>query len=211
MNDGMYPVSPAHGEETKVRIWDPFVRIFHWTVVIGFFIAYFTEDEMLTLHVWAGYVIGVLLAMRIVWGFVGPKHARFWDFIFSPFRVWTYLVDLVRFRGKRYLGHSPAGGAMVIVLIIGLAATVFSGLEFYAVSRNAGPLATHEVAVSPQTAPPAGTRRSPERRFWHETHEILANVMMVLVILHICGVVLASVVHRENLPRAMITGEKRAE
>ena len=210
MADGTRAASPAHGEDAKVRVWDPFVRIFHWMVVVCFFIAYFTEDDALTLHVWAGYVVGVLVAMRIVWGFIGPKHARFWDFIFSPFRVWSYLADLVRFRGKRYLGHSPAGGAMVIVLLIGLAFTVFSGLKIYAIAEHSGPLAKFEATVA-QTAPTSGARRSPERRFWHETHEILANVMMVLVIVHIGGVVLASVVHRENLPRAMITGDKRAE
>lgn len=198
-------------EEAKVRIWDPFVRIFHWTVVIGFFVAYFTEDDVLTLHVWAGYVVGALVAMRIVWGFVGPEHARFFDFIYSPLRVWTYLADLVRFRGNRFLGHSPAGGAMVIVLLIGLAATVYSGLELYAVAENAGPLAKSEATVVKDAAAGSISNRRAERRFWHETHEVIANLVLVLVILHIAGVVLASVVHRENLPRAMITGDKRAE
>lgn len=65
----------------EVRVWDLFVRIFHWTVAIGFFVAYFSEDGPMTLHVWAGYVVGALVVLRILWGFVGPKNARFSDFI----------------------------------------------------------------------------------------------------------------------------------
>lgn len=198
-------------EEAKVRIWDPFVRIFHWTVAIGFFVAYFTEDELLTLHVWAGYVVGALVAMRIVWGFVGPRHARFFDFIYSPFRVWTYLADLVRFRGKRYLGHSPAGGAMVIVLLIGLTVTVWSGMETYAIEKNAGPLAANEPVFALRVTDGDEEQNHRRESVWEGVHETLANVMLALVIVHVGGVVLASLVHRENLPRAMITGDKRAE
>ena len=102
-------------------MWDAFVRLFHWSVAVGFFVAYFTEDGPLTLHVWAGYVVGVLVVLRIVWGFIGPEHARFSSFIFPPGTVLRYLWDLLLGRAKRYLGHSPGGGAMVLVLLIGLA------------------------------------------------------------------------------------------
>lgn len=112
----------------EVKIWDPFVRVFHWTVVVGFAIAYLITDDALTVHVWAGYVIGVLIVLRIAWGLVGPRHARFADFIYKPSAVIAYMRDLSRARSPRYLGHSPAGGAMVVALLIGLAATVFSGL-----------------------------------------------------------------------------------
>jgi cytochrome b len=183
------------------------------------FIAYFTEDGPLTLHVWAGYVVGVLVVLRIVWGFIGPEHTRFSSFIFPPGTVLRYLWDLLLGRAKRYLGHSPGGGAMVLVLLIGLLGTVGTGLVLYAIEENAGPLAPFVSSASPPGQPqPAFERKSGggyERaegsgEFWEEMHEVTANVVLVLVLLHVAGVLLASYVHRENLTRAMITGRKRA-
>ena len=215
-----------------VTVWDPLVRVFHGLLVAAFFIAYFTEDELLNVHVWAGYTVGCIVVLRVVWGFVGPKHARFSDFIFGPWKVLGYLLAMIRFRAERYMGHNPAGGAMVVALLIGLAATVWSGLETYAIEENAGPLAGAMVVMRADagTSPSAPVRlaseegedeglEGSERRneggaednFWEEVHEVLANLMLVLVIAHILGVFLASVEHRENLVRAMVTGRKRAE
>jgi cytochrome b len=166
-------------------------------MALGFFVAYFTEDDLLSLHVWAGYVVGVVVALRIAWGLVGPKHARFSDFLYRPAEVAAYLHNLALRRGRRYLGHSPAGGAMVIVLLIGLLATVGSGLVPYALEDQAGPLAGL-----------IGSARGGD--LWEEAHEVLANLMLALVGLHVAGVLLASQVHRENLIKAMVTGRKRS-
>lgn len=211
----------VHGAEREVRVWDLFVRVFHWTVVIGFFAAYFTEDGPITLHVWAGYVVGGLVVLRIVWGFVGPQHARFSDFVWPPGVVLRYLRDLIMLRGRRYLGHSPGGGAMVVALLIGLLVTVGTGLVLYALEDNAGPLAGIVTGAWMQESPPSiGEGEHDEQRefgrgeglegLWEEAHEILANLTLVLVILHIAGVLLASYVHHENLTRAMLSGRKRA-
>ena len=186
-----------------VRVWDRVVRVIHWTVAVGFFVAYFTEDALLFLHVWAGYAIGVLVILRLLWAIVGPKHARFGDFIYGPKAVRGYLVELITFRAKRYLGHSPAGGAMALVLWIGLLGIVWSGLEFYAAAENAGPL-----AAGPGEAGGSGEVGG---GIWEVLHETSANLVLVLVIIHVAAVVLASVVHRENLVRAMVTGLKRGE
>lgn len=80
-----------------VRVWDPFVRAF-WSLVAAFFVAYFTEpeDAGFAVHVWAGYFIGGLIVLRVIWGFVGTEHARFRDFAFGPFRALAYLGDLAR-------------------------------------------------------------------------------------------------------------------
>lgn len=220
--------SISESRPATVKVWDIFVRVAHWTVAAAFFVAYFTEDDLLTLHVWAGYTIGVFVVLRIAWGFIGPRHARFSDFLYSPFTVWGYLIELITFRAKRYIGHSPAGGAMTFALLAGLAATVWTGLELYAAEENAGPLAALSSEASPvtQQAPQLLMRvseseeyerdggfrseKSAAGEFWGDSHEVLANVMLALVVLHIGGVVLASVVHRENLARAMLTGRKRA-
>lgn len=207
--------------EARVRVWDLFVRVFHWTVAVAFFVAYFTEDDLLTVHVWAGYTIGVLVVMRILWGFVGPKHARFSDFVCGPFKAWKYVIDLITFRARRYAGHSPAGGVMVLLLLAGLLATVWTGLELHAVENNAGPLAavsTEGRAIAVVAPIPLAFASEDEREadesedgneFWEELHEVAANLTLFLVILHVAGVVLASLVHRENLVRSMVTGFKK--
>jgi len=181
----------------QVRVWDAFVRIAHWLLVGGFLVAYFTEDDLLTVHVWAGYLVGAIVLLRVAWGFVGPEPARFTSFACSPGKSIRYLVGLLRRHAARYVGHSPAGGAMVILLLICLAATVWSGLTVYAYDRGAGPLAGLFV------------KGGVEEEFWEEIHELMANFTLVLVGLHIAGVVLASFAHRENLVRAMVTGYKR--
>lgn len=218
---------PEFNDAKRVRVWDPLVRIVHWILVVGFFVAYFTEDDFLTLHVWAGYTVGALVVMRVLWGFVGPRHARFSDFLYGPREVWRYLIDLLAFRAKRHLGHSPAGGAMVLALLVGLAATVWSGLEFYAVEENAGPLASlssdrmalNVLANETEKKQDGGHKDAEEREdregedgeFWEEIHETLSNLMLALILLHIAGVLFASVVHRENLVRSMVTGYKRVD
>ena len=201
-----------------VRVWDAFIRVAHWLLVVAFFTAYLTEDDLLTAHVWAGYLVGSVVVLRVIWGFVGPEYARFGNFAYGPAKVIRYLSALLRGRAERYLGHSPAGGAMVLLLLISLAGTVWSGLTVYAYDRDAGPLAPllgSESGVLDRGEPIAGITRdspaSPEgvEEFWEEVHEIFANFTLVLVVLHIGGVLLASYAHRENLARAMVTGYKR--
>jgi len=210
----------------EVHVWDLFVRIFHWSLVAAFLIAYFieAEDETVAIHVWAGYAVGGLVFLRILWGFTGPKHARFSDFLFGPFAAIRYLLDSFRGRAKRYLGHSPAGAWMVFMLLIGLSGTVLSGMALYGTEENKGPLAPLFADVEIFKSPDLGISRAyadEEKEdgetsaaygageLFEEIHDVLANLTMLLVILHIGGVVLASFVHRENLVKAMVTGKKR--
>jgi cytochrome b len=181
--------------EAQVKVWDPFVRIFHWTLVAGFAVAYLTEDDLLTVHVWAGYVVGLLVAARIVWGIVGPRHARFSDFVYAPSTAFAYVGDLLRFRAPRFLGHSPGGGYMVVLLLIFVAVTVITGLVVYGGDKQAGPL--------------AGLFSRNFGESFEEVHEVLANITLGLIFVHVSAVVLASFAHHENLVRAMVTGKKR--
>jgi cytochrome b len=165
-------------------------------LVASFAIAYLTEGDMLSVHVWAGYTIGILIVARILWGFVGTAHARFKDFIYDPASTFRYVRDLLLSRGNRYLGHSPGGGYMVVALLVFVAATVVTGLIVYGGDQGAGPLAG---VVSKETG-----------EALEDAHELIANITLALIVIHILAVVLASFAHHENLVRAMITGYKRS-
>lgn len=200
--------------DAEKQVWDPFVRIAHWSIALAFVVAYLTEDEAMTVHVWAGYLIGALVLLRVAWGFVGSHYARFSGFTYAPRKVIGYLGDLVRLRAPRYLGHSPAGGAMVIALLFCLAATVTTGLLVYAEERGAGPLAPLYPQISSSSVPAAEIGESFEdgderESKFKDIHELFANITLALAILHVLGVVLASFAHHENLARAMVTGRKR--
>ena len=184
-----------HADQDQVYVWDPLVRVFHWGLVVAFTVAYLTEDHFLSVHVGAGYCIGALIVARLVWGFIGPCHARFVDFVYGPAATLRYMRDLVLFRGERHLGHSPGGGAMILLLLALLIATVVTGLVVYGGQHQAGPL--------------AGILSKSAGKAVKEIHEILANITIAVVIAHIAAVMLASFVHHENLVRAMITGYKR--
>ena len=181
--------------QDQVYVWDPFVRLFHWSLVVGFTVAYLTEDDMLAVHVWAGYAVGLLIVARIVWGLVGSRHARFSDFVYNPSTTVGYLRDLFLVRAKRYIGHSPGGGAMVVLLLLFLTATVATGIVVYGGEHQAGPL--------------AGMFSKETGEAVEGAHVVLANITLVLVLAHIAAVILASFAHHENLVRAMITGYKR--
>jgi cytochrome b len=180
----------------EVPVWDLFVRVFHWTLVVAFVVAYLTDDEMLTVHVWAGYTVAALVFARVLWGFVGLRRARFSDFVYAPGAVVRYVRDLLGLRAERHLGHSPGGGAMVLLLLVFLTATVTTGLVVYGGDQQAGPLAGWFSVETGEAV--------------EEIHELLANVTLALVLLHIAAVVFASFAHRENLVRSMITGRKRS-
>jgi cytochrome b len=200
-------------------VWDPLERIGHWALVAAFAVAYFSAEEGSggpgTWHVWSGYLVGGIVVLRVLWGFVGSRHARFSDFIYGPVKILTYLRDLLLGRGRRYLGHSPAGGAMVIALLLCLAATVATGIIAYG-EQGKGPLAASPVtdttsAIGNGTEHPVQPEAKGERTesVISEVHDLLANITVALVVGHILGVALASLVHRENLVLAMISGRKR--
>jgi cytochrome b len=194
-----------------VRVWDPFVRAGHWILAAAFFVAYFSEDDFLSLHVWAGYAAGAVILLRILWGFFGTKHARFRDFVCSPRQSLGYFLSLLRGRSRRFVGHSPAGAAMVVLLLLGVAATGWTGLMVYAYEEQAGPLVSFALPAAAAGTPAMQDERFAAREeFWEEAHEILANLTLLLVLLHVAGVLLASRVHHENLVRSMFTGRKRA-
>lgn len=175
-------------------VWDLPLRIFHWLLVIGFTVAYLTEDELLDIHVWAGYLVFGLLLFRLVWGFIGNHYSRFSSFLCSPATSIAYLKDVIALKPKRYLGHNPAGAAMIVLLLLSILMTTLSGFAVYGADQGAGPL--------------AGIGSANEK-IWETLHELFANFSLVLVLGHIAGVVIESFIHKESLAKAMVTGKKK--
>jgi cytochrome b len=218
----MTEASRSAVEEMRVPVWDPVVRIGHWTLVVAFAVAYLTAEEetgsLNVFHVWGGYVVGAIVALRVLWGFVGPRYARFTDFIRGPITALGYLVDLILGRARRYVGHSPAGGAMVIALLACLAATAATGVIAYGEAGKRPLAAEATIVVNAAYAVEneggrnaVGAEGSKGRESAvAELHDALANITLALVILHVLGVGLASYAHRENLVMAMVSGKKRA-
>ena len=169
---------------SNTKVWDLPTRIFHWALAASFAGAYvLSESERLrNVHVALGYTVLGLLAFRLVWGFIGPRYARFSSFVHSPVAAFRYLRDEVRGRAPRYVGHNPAGSWAVFgLLILGVATGVTGYLNF---NEQGG-------------------------ESMEDLHEAFANAWLVLVGLHILGVAFSSLMQRENLVHSMITGFKR--
>lgn len=212
--------------DATIKVWDPLVRIVHWSLVGAFALAWLTADEFEQIHNISGYAIAGLVALRLVWGFVGTRHARFASFVRGPRAVLAYLKGLVSGTSRRHLGHNPAGAAMAVALLIALTGTTTSGMALLAAEEGEGPFAGW---LSPTTSMAQSEARSAvlQRRGddddhdegdagWNEewledTHEAFANATLALVILHVLGVFASGLAHRENLVRGMITGRKRAD
>lgn len=176
------------------KVWDLPLRVFHWLLVAAFFVAYLTEDDLLTVHVWAGYTVFGLLLFRLVWGFIGNPYARFANFLPKPADALSYVKDLAAKKAKRYIGHNPAGAVMIVLLLLSLLITTLTGFAVYGADQGAGPLAFIG---------------SGNEKFWEESHELFANLTLLLVFVHILGVAAESYIHRENLAKAMWHGYKK--
>lgn len=183
-------------EKMKILVWDLPVRLFHWMFAGAFAVAWLTSeaDNWLMVHILAGYLILGLLVFRLLWGFVGGRYARFASFRFSPGEGFRYLKQALAGTAMRHIGHNPAGSwGVYLLLSLGLL-TGLAGLATLGGQEGQGPLAVWVSFAAGEA--------------FEEVHEFLANTMMFVVVLHLAGVALESWHHRENLPRAMLTGIK---
>lgn len=172
-------------DNQTITVWDPLVRLFHWSLVLSFAVAWLSAESWKDLHEWAGYSAALLIGLRIVWGFTGSPYARFRQFVRKPAQVIGFGRAMLKHTEPRYIGHNPAGGYMILGLLAALTVTSLTGWMY---TLDA---------------------------FWGEewvesTHEATAELMLVMVIAHVGGVLYASWQHKENLAKAMVTGEKRA-
>lgn len=167
------------------RVWDPLVRVLHWSLVVGVALAWLTSEAGRALHEAIGYAAAALVTLRIVWGLVGSRHARFRSFVRAPRAVLNYASRLLRGDAPRYVGHNPLGAWMIVALLGTLAGLSVSG---WLMSTDAyfGSEALEEL------------------------HEALAHALLGLVALHVTGALVTGWLHGENLVRAMVSGRKRA-
>lgn len=166
----------------STRIWDLATRLFHWALaglILVNLIIGGDDAGLFGLHVYLGYAALLLVLFRLLWGFVGTRHARFADFLVSPGRALAYAGDLLRGRVEPHAGHTPLGGYMIVALLLTVLATAATGLL--------GGLGSHAA---------------------EEVHEVLPNLLWALIALHLAGVALHSWRARENIVRAMVTGHK---
>jgi len=178
-----------------VKAWDPLVRVFHWSLVFFFLLAFATEDDWMNLHVWAGYAVTMLVAFRLLWGVIGTRTARFSTFVKSPRTAMRHLGAMLSGKAPHYLGHNPVAAMMVVALLGSISLVTFSGVVLIA-TEGQGPLAgTFLAGIS------AGAME--------ELHDFFANFTLLLVFAHLAGVVVSSLLEGENLVKAMITGRKR--
>ena len=167
-----------------VRVWDLFIRVLHWSLAVLLLTAYLSA-RWRAVHLWTAYAILALLAARLVWGLAGPRYARWARFIPTPAVIVQYLRLVLARREPRYLGHNPAGGAMVVTIFAALLAISVTG---FLLQSDA---------------------------FWGSesmqgAHALLAYGAIALLPIHIAGVIVTGLRHRENLVWSMLTGLKRA-
>ena len=128
------------------KVWDIFVRTFHWTLVGSMIGLYLSGDDFESVHTILGYFVICLVLLRIIWGFIGTKHARFHDFLYRPGKIYHYLKSLINGNPTHYIGHNPAGGLMVIVMLLSLLVTAFTGLKALG-SEGKGPLTNAGISI----------------------------------------------------------------
>ena len=203
IDDNAVSESPGNGPVAghamhSVLVWDMPTRVFHWTLVVSFVsaMAISDPDRFRDLHVFFGYVVFGLICFRIFWGFAGTRYARFKSFLYGPRAATAYLIDVMFGRAGRHIGHNPAGGiAIFLMLALGLLVCV-TGIVVLGAEEAQG-------IFRSLTDRPMG-------EFTRRLHEILAWLMVALVLAHLGGVVVESLAHRENLAKAMVTGRKAA-
>ncbi|TWU30295.1 cytochrome b/b6 domain-containing protein [Bythopirellula polymerisocia] len=171
----------------RITAWDYPVRIFHWAFVACFFsaigLAEFAPEhsQLFDLHMLVGLILAPMVILRILWGFIGTKHARFQSFVYRPKEVSDYLISIITLKGRRYLGHNPAASYAAIAMIVLALSIVASGLLMG------------------------------QGEFFEEAHGVLAYVMLTVVAVHVCGVILHVVRHKENIIFSMFSGTKEGE
>jgi len=183
-------------DQSTAIIWDSPTRIFHWLLVTSFAIAWISYDDnrFLFFHVYGGYVFFGLLIFRLIWGIIGTHYARFHTFAYDWSSVWEYIKGLLNGKAARHIGHNPIGGwAIFLMLALGFLVSI-AGILTFGGEEGHGPMrgwVNFEIGM-----------------YAREAHEILAWTMLAVTVVHLLGVIIESLIHKDNLIWAMFTGRK---
>jgi cytochrome b len=175
--------NPTHAQATARPVWDRFVRVFHWSLVACVLLNGFVVDDGEDLHQWLGYVASALVVARIVWGFIGSRHARFADFFPTPGRLAQHLRGMRLGQPPAHAGHNPLGALMMLVL---MALVLTLGVTGWMQSLDA---------------------------FWGEEwlqdlHERAGDLLLISAGLHAAAAIVMGRIERTRLVKAMFTGVK---
>lgn len=188
-------------DQRSVAVWDLPTRVFKWALVVCVITAFLLSSQhprglLFLIHVSCGYAVTLLLLFRFTWGLIGSEYARFRSFVRGWPSVSAHLQGLLRLHPPRTAGHNPLGGWMIMLMLITLCALVLTGLLAEGKTGGAGALST---ILSPARAKLVGN-----------LHAWLGFAIIWLAAVHVAGVVTESLLQRENLIVAMITGRKLA-
>jgi cytochrome b len=170
----------------RILVWDIPTRVFHWLQVLSFLTAYLTafSERLRNYHLALGYILLSLLVFRLLWGFIGTRYARFSSFLFNPEEIVAYLLTMAEGKPAHYLGHNPAGSVSIWLLLTWGILVCVTGVM--ALQDDASDLVV-------------------------ATHGVSTDVMLGVILLHLVGVLISSIMHRENLVRSMFSGFKSGE
>jgi cytochrome b len=186
-DESVHTKPPAPDRTQTLKVWDPLVRLAHWSLAASVILAFVSHEGGNPLHDWheiLGYIALGIVGIRLAWGFFGPRYARFAQFVRAPREVLEYARRVKAATEPRHLGHNPLGGWMVVILLAAVALASGSGWLYVT------------------------------DRFWGvewvgELHDVTGHLLLPLVALHIAGVIFTSRRHRESLVAAMVNGHKR--
>ncbi len=201
--------------ETRPRKWDPLVRLTHWTIVGAVLVNGLISEEGSPLHVWVGYGLAAVLALRLLWGFIGPREARFSAFPPSPARAAAHVRDISAGRLTQHLSHNPLGALMAYAIWATLAVIIASGIAMAGIPKSDGVNAEQRSAVEAHVsdhgqdeAGDESDEHEGEEGLLGEVHEAAVNLLYVLILLHLAGVVFESRRSGRHIVVAMLPGRR---
>ncbi|WP_330646858.1 cytochrome b/b6 domain-containing protein (plasmid) [Thioclava litoralis] len=205
------------GDIASPSLWDPLMRLTHWTVAVAVIVNGLISEPGKTLHVWIGWIVLAVLAVRLVWGLMGPPEARFTSFPPDPKAATGHLWQVLRGQTPRaHPSHNPAGAIMVytlwglltLVIVTGLIMT--GGQTPMQVAAQNATVAAGDWSALAKASSGAETAWMAGLKHWSgQVHGLAANLILILSLVHVAGVIVEGRVMRRNLIKPMLFGSRK--